>query len=295
MILGAIKSILLLLNLIPIPTLLVVLALLKKIPIKPWQKLMGVLLYELFIPLWININTFIISFNSKTKWQVIGDGALNPKGWYFLMSNHRSWADILVLQKAFNRKIPMLKFFMKRELLWTLPIGGIACWLMDFPIMRRHSKDYLKKHPEQRNRDIETTKKSCEKFKHEPVTIINFLEGTRFTQEKNKKRNSPYQYLLSPKAGGMAFTLATMEGLIHEIIDVTIVYTPSNSSLWDILCNKADSITVHYEIIPVPQELRGDYYNNKEFKRSFQQWLNQRWDKKDNHINSILSENTNDN
>lgn len=295
MILGVIKGALLFANLFPIPILLVIFAALKKIPIKPWQKLMAFCLYDVLTPLWTNINTCIISFGSKTKWQINSHGSLKPKGWYFLMSNHRSWADIMVLQKVFNRKIPMLKFFMKKELLWTLPIGGIACWLMDFPIMQRHSKEYLKKHPGQRNKDIETTKRSCEKFKHEPVTIINFCEGTRFTEEKNKKRSAPYKNLLSAKSGGIAFTLATMEGLLHEIIDVTIVYSPKESSLWDILCNKTDFITVDYEVIKIPQELRGDYYKDKEFKRNFQQWLNQRWAKKDKLIAKILDENTNAN
>jgi len=48
--------------------------------------------------------------------------------------------DILVLEKVFNRKVPMLKFFIKKELLWTLPVAGWAAWLLDFPFMERYHK-----------------------------------------------------------------------------------------------------------------------------------------------------------
>lgn len=291
MILGFLKSILMFLNLLVISTLVVVVGLLRLIPIQPWQKLLTPVLYDFLTPLWINTNSFLMAFGSNTQWEIHKNGELKLNGWYFLVSNHTSWADILVLQKVFNRKIPMLKFFMKRELLWTLPIGGLGCWLMDFPVMHRRSKEYIKKHPKQRSRDIETTRKACEKFKNQPVTIINFLEGTRFTSEKHQNRRSPYQHLLSPKAGGIAFTLATMEGVLHDIIDVTIIYQPKQISLWDILCNKAKKIIVHYDVIPIPPELRGDYYNDKAFKRQFQQWLNQRWKEKDELITQLTGEN----
>ena len=142
---------------------------------------MSYLIYDFFAPLYITINQFIIQFASHTQWTINQSGELHRKGWYFLMANHRSWADILVLQMALNRKTPMLKFFMKKELLWTLPIGGVLAWLLDFPVMQRHTKEYLKKHPDQRNKDIETTRKKCESFKTKPVTIT----GRKDMNKKN--------------------------------------------------------------------------------------------------------------
>lgn len=185
----------------------------------------------------------------------------------------------------------MLKFFMKQDLLWTLPIGGLACYMLDFPFMKRHSKEYLKKHPDQREKDIETTRKACEIYKHKPIAIMNYLEGTRFTQEKHRARHSPYHNLLQPKAGGIALVLATMDDYIHHIIDTTIVYHTDALSLWNFFCGRIPKITVHYEVIPVPKELHGDYYHDKEFRLVFQQWLNQRWLIKDQLINEIRSQN----
>ena len=45
--------------------------------------------------------------------------------WYLMTSNHQSWADILVLQKVTNRRVPSLKFFLKQELIWV-PLLGLA-------------------------------------------------------------------------------------------------------------------------------------------------------------------------
>ena len=53
---------------------------------------------------------------------------------------------------------------------------------------------------------------------------MNFLEGTRFTAAKHAKQESPYRYLLKPKAGGIAFVLAAMDGKIEKMVNVTIAY-----------------------------------------------------------------------
>jgi len=40
--------------------------------------------------------------------------------------------------------------------------------------------------------------------------------------------------------------------------------------------------------LPVASELIGDYFNDMEFKKGFQQWLNDLWAFKDNEIEEIL-------
>ncbi|MFE8730555.1 acyltransferase, partial [Aeromonas hydrophila] len=40
-------------------------------------------------------------------------------------------------------------------------------------------------------------------------------------------------------------------------------------------------IQVRIEELPVDEALIGDYFNDKQFKRGFQEWLNQRWQEKD--------------
>lgn len=289
---GLTTALLLGLNLTIIPIVVIIIAPLKYIPIKPWQRFINWLLHDMVTSFWVDINTGIIKLMTPTEWEITHDAtALNPHGWYFLISNHQTWLDILILQAVFNRKVPSIKFFMKQELLWSLPIGGLACWFLDYPFMKRHSKEYLKKHPEQREKDIETTRQMCQKFKNIPVTITNFVEGTRFSEQKRKLRHSPYQHLLQPKAGGIAFTLATMDGIINHLINATIVYQPS-TSLWDFACGKMKKVHVHFETSTVPEALRGDYYHDKAFRKSFQQWLNQTWAEKDKLITELKEQNS---
>lgn len=288
LLLGLLTTTLLVLNLIFIPTFVILFTFSRMIiRIPAYKRLMDNFLQGSVTTLYHNINKSILKLTG-TQWEIKGSGNLSKKGWYFLMSNHRSWLDILVLQISFNGKIPMLKFFMKQELLWTLPIGGLVCYMLDFPFMKRHSKEYLRKHPEQRDKDMQTTKQKCEKFKDMPTSIMNFLEGTRFTTKKHRSRQSPYINLLAPKAGGMAFVLEAMGGTLKEIIDTTIIYSNPNISIWQFLCGKLDRITVEYEVIPIPPEIIGDYSHDKEFRKQFQQWLNNRWQLKDEKISKLL-------
>lgn len=285
--LGILVATLLSINLIVIPIFVIIVALLRLlIPINRVKNAVNYFLQDIVTWVYIKINEYILKLTGTT-WEIKNHGELRRNGWYFLVSNHRSWLDIIVLQIAFNGKIPMLKFFMKQELIWTIPIGGLSVYLLDFPFMKRHSKEFLRKHPEQRDKDMLTTKKKCEKFKHIPTTIMNFVEGTRFTPQKHAVRSSPYENLLPPKAGGMAFVLEAMDGTLKEIVDTTIVYSNPNISLWDFVCGKLKKITVSYEVIPVPDEIIGDYYHDKAFRRQFQHWLNQRWHIKDTLIEKL--------
>jgi 1-acyl-sn-glycerol-3-phosphate acyltransferase len=237
--------------------------------------------------LWTDCNAFIYKLFLPTRFTVKGLEGLKENDWYILVANHQSWLDILVLFKVFNRKIPTLKFFMKRELLWQLPVASQACWLMGFPFMKRYSKEFLKKHPELKGKDIESTKQSCAKFKTMPSAILNFIEGGRFTLSKHQRQGSPYRFLLKPKAGGVAFALTVLSDTVHCILDVTVVYPDGNTFL-DFLCGKVKNIIVDVEAIPVTAELSGDYENDRESRTYFQQWLNQRWQKKDEKIDHIL-------
>jgi 1-acyl-sn-glycerol-3-phosphate acyltransferase len=121
--------------------------------------------------------------STRSTWDVRGVDQLQEKDWYLVLSNHQSWVDILVLQKVLNRRIPMLKFFLKKELIWV-PFLGLAWWALDFPFMKRYSKKFLAANPHLKGKDLDRTKKACEKFKHTPVSVMNFVEGTRFTPGK---------------------------------------------------------------------------------------------------------------
>ncbi len=282
---GLIVALLLLINLLFLPSLAILIAGVRLItPIKKWRDGIDYFLHEMLPPAWWGTNNLIMDFFLKTHWNIQADANLNRKHWYFLISNHQSWLDILVLGKVFNARVPMLKFFIKQELLWALPIGGLAAYVMGFPFMRRYSKSYLKKHPEKIGQDLETTRKACLKFKNQPVTVINFLEGTRATPDKRKKLASPYQHLLPPRAGGLSFVINAMSGLMQEIIDVTIIYPPRKFNLWDFVCGRVEEIKIIYRLIPITPDLLGNYYEDQDFRVHFQHWLNQTWREKDQLI-----------
>lgn len=261
-------------------------ALLQLIPISGWKKACGKFLHA--IPVWWTaINNFIFNLFARTVWDIQGTEQLNEKDWYLLISNHQSWADILVLGYVLNHKAPTLNFFMKRELLWTLPFAGLAAWLVGCPVLYRHTKEYLAKHPEQKGKDVEITHKACEKFKTMPTTVINFIEGTRFTPEKKQKQDSPYQNLLRPRAGGVAFSLAAMHEYFNKIVNVTIVYSPDKATIWDYFCGRIKKITVRVEVLPITESMIGDYENDREYRIKFQGYLNDLWAKKDKLISDL--------
>lgn len=238
---------------------------------------------------WIYVNKFIIWLTIDTKFEVHGKGKLSRKGQYFLISNHQAWTDVLVLEQVFGGKIPTLMFFMKRELIWMLPVLGFACWVSGFPFVARYSASYLKKHPDKKGHDLEITQKSCERFDQHPVTIVNFLEGTRFTKLKHEQQSSPYDYLLKPKVTGFAFVLAAMGESLQDILNVTIIYPEGRHSLWDFVCGRIRKIIVHYEVIKIASELRG-VYDNRNYRAALQKWLSPKWQNKDvlikEHIDS---------
>lgn len=260
---------------------LYLLALLKLIPIEPLRVLLSrglVVIAET----WIGINNAIIALFSSVRWQVEGLEGLSKKQWYFVVSNHQSWSDILVLQRTFNRRIPFLKFFLKQELI-KVPLLGLAWWALDFPFMKRYSKAEIEKNPALKGKDLETTRAACEKFQHFPTSVMNFLEGTRFTQAKHDHQQSPFRYLLKPKSGGAAFTLGAMSGKLKTLLDITIVYPQTApKTLFAFLGGTVSNVKViiRQQIIP-EWASQGDYENDAAFRERFQQWINELWTDKD--------------
>lgn len=280
---GSITVLLLVLNTLFWGLFLFPVALLKILPLNVWRKYINKVL-DTIACCWIYCNNIGLSITRKIDWQVSGIENLSNKSWYLVIANHQSWTDIVVLQKIFTGKIPFLKFFLKKELIWV-PVLGLAWWALDFPFMRRYSQSFLLKHPQLKGKDIEITKKACQKFKDIPVSIMNFVEGTRFTQEKHTKQESPYKNLLKPKSGGIGFVFSTMGSMITSILDVTIVYPQGRPSFWDFLCGRVNVIKVHVEEIPVTEDFVGDYIDDPVFRNKFQQWLNDLWHEKDIRIN----------
>ena len=229
---------------------------------------------------WVGFNVAIQKLTMKTQWDVSGLEKLNPNGWYLVLSNHQSWVDIFALQRIFYKRIPFLKFFIKKELFW-FPIMGQAWWALDFPFMKRYSKDFLGKNPHLKGKDIEITLKACEKFKKIPVSVMNFVEGTRFSLHKQSVQKSPYKNLLRPKAGGISYVLMAMGRQLDNILDVTITYSDGPNGFWSFLCGKIERINVRVKTLPVPEDLIGDNQLDDSLKEKIQNWLNALWAEKD--------------
>lgn len=233
------------------------------------------------------ISVKIIKLTNKVEFDYQVDGHLSKNDWYLMMSNHLSWLDIVILTEFAADRIPAPKFFLKKELIW-LPFIGVGAWALDMPFMQRYNSAFIAKNPHLKGKDIATTKKSCEKFKLQPTTVINFVEGSRFTTEKHRLRNSPYQKLLPPKAGGIAFTLAAMGELFNSVLDVTIMYPKtSGSAIVALLSGKLKTVVLRVKVQAVNKAIIGDYFNDENFRVEFQSWLNHTWQEKDQQINEM--------
>ena len=244
---------------------------------------------------WLASNGWVFCANmthrllTRTRFDIRGLEAVQLNHWCLLLSNHQTWVDILVLIRVFFRRVPPYKFFIKKELLW-LPMMGLSFWALDFPIMQRYSKDFIEKHPHLKGQDLEATRRACEKFKTQPVTIMNFVEGTRFTDVKHQKQKSPYKHLLKPRAGGTALVVYAMGEVLEQIVDVTIVYPHGVPGLWAYFCGRTREIIVDIRRIRVTPDLIGNYFNDDDFKDHFQQWINAVWADKDALMDAYLAE-----
>ena len=178
------------------------------------------------------MNSFWMDLVRPIRWDA-GPGSGRHASLLPVTSNHQSWADILVLQYQLNRRMPFL----------VLPQAGADLGAGDRPVlvgagvsfMKRFSKEYLAKHPEKRGEDLATTRRACERYRTNPVSVFNFLEGTRFTEDKHAEQASPYRHLLKPRAGGIAFVIDAMGEQLSALINITIHYPdgrPASGTSW---------------------------------------------------------------
>ena len=254
------------------------------LPIESWKRLCTKWIIAIG-ECWIFCNGLWIKLLHKPEWTVSGFDSLNQSEWYLTMANHQSWADIFVLQGITNRKIPMLKFFMKDVLIWV-PVIGLAWWALDMPFLKRYTQEQVKKNPSLRGKDVIEMKKSFGRFARYPVSIFSFAEGTRFTEAKHASQNSPYKKLLRPKSGGIGLTLSTMP-YIKKVLDFTIKYDSNDRTFWDFLCGRMSKVKIQVKIIDVPESLvQKNYAEDKKFREELKEWLYCIWEEKNRFLNN---------
>jgi 1-acyl-sn-glycerol-3-phosphate acyltransferase len=281
---GAIAGTVLVLNTLVMFTLMIPPALIKLVlPLDGVRRVCDMALNAL-ASRWVANNSVWIAAVSPAPWDVQGLDGLHQRGWYLVSSNHQSWVDILVLQRVFHDRIPFLKFFLKRELIWV-PVIGLAWWALDFPFMKRGRGG-----AGARTNDLQTTRDACEKFKRIPTSVINFVEGTRFTPAKHAKQQSPYRHLLKPKIGGLGVALATMGEQFEALLDVTIAYPGGSPTMWQFLCGGVPVVRVRVQQREIPSTMLGsDPVGDKAYRQRISEWVGGQWADKDAVLDELLA------
>ena len=237
---------------------------------------------------WIGTNVRGLKAGGRIEWQVTQPDGLSMDAWYLVTCNHRSWVDIVVVQWLFNRRIPLLKFFLKKELFWV-PVLGLCWWALEYPFMKRYPRAVLEKRPDLRGKDLETARQACERFRQVPVSVLNFLEGTRFSPAKAARQQSPYAHLLLPRAGGVAQVVSSLGDRLRSWLDVTIVYPDGTPSFWDLISGRIRRISVHVQELPVNAAWVGrDYDADPSFRAALQGFVSDLWAQKDARIAGML-------
>jgi 1-acyl-sn-glycerol-3-phosphate acyltransferase len=240
---------------------------------------------------WIGVNNRLLDTDGSTRWDVDIPDNLDHEGCYLVLCNHQSWVDILVLQRCFNRRLPLLRFFLKRQLIWV-PVLGLCWWALDFPFMRRASREELAKRPELRGRDLESARLACEKFRHVPVAMMSFPEGTRRRGAK-AEATTDHGHLLAPKAGGLGQVIYALGERLDGCVDVTVAYRmPANGAdrgfdgeppgFWELLRGDIEEIRVRAVLRTIPEDLVGmNFTEDLEARGRLQSWLRAIWAEKD--------------
>lgn len=230
---------------------------------------------------WIGLNLWWMRRWLKPNLTIRTPETLSPNQWWLVISNHRSWTDIFILFMALHRRIPMPRFFLKHQLIW-IPIVGLAFWALEFPFMRRFSREQIAQNPKLATIDRESTERICRQARRTPITIFNFIEGTRFTVAKRDAQNSPFRHLLRPKAGGIAQVISLLGDQLDGILDVTISYENPSPTFWGFLCGKEAPITLEARQVAVPEWMfNANYHQEPQHKERFHAWINSLWQEKD--------------
>ncbi|WP_350560190.1 acyltransferase [Psychrobacter sp. CAL346-MNA-CIBAN-0220] len=243
---------------------------------------------------WINSNNALIDNILPYKdWRISLPDDVHSHGKYLLISNHQSWVDTSIVQYISENRLPLTRFFTKFELIY-IPVVGQAFYFLDFPMMRRHSKEAVAKNPALKGKDIEEAKRACALLRNKPFTLLNYLEGTRFTQSKHDKQNAPYTHLLKPRAGGLSLAIDALGADIDGILDMTIVYpdgVPTYSDLWK---GNIKRLGVDVRHIEMPEALfkgiQNGGYEDEAIKAQMFDWLDHAWQQKDQRITDMLAE-----
>jgi 1-acyl-sn-glycerol-3-phosphate acyltransferase len=225
---------------------------------------------DLIIDYWVGGNRLIFSafgiFKDETRWENADR-----------LSRHR-WYLAIILQTIFKRT-PAIKFFTKRQLLF-IPFFGQAMWCLGFPYVRRMSREQIAANPALLELDRQAIRDASQGFRNHPTTVLNFLEGTRFTPAKHAAQNARFKALLNPKSGGLAMVLSALEQEIDCLIDVTIDYPDRIPTFWEFMKGESPRVEVLAQCLEIPSYVK-DAANDDDRRRAVEAWVEDLWRAKD--------------
>lgn len=239
---------------------------------------------------WCAFNGWIMRHLLPTRWTIRGDEHVTRGRTYLLMANHRSWNDLFAMMVAFTNHVPPYKVFIKQQLIW-LPIVGQVVWALDFPFMKRYTREQIEADPGLKGRDVETTRRMFARYGDRQVTIFNFVEGTRITPAKHAAQQSPYRHLLKPRAGGVAYAIRAIGDKLDAVLDVTFYYVGGPWSFWDLFCGLVPEVIVDVREIQPPAAIaEGDYSTDDAAREAAQAWITEIWNDKDALLEQLAAE-----
>ena len=183
-------------------------------------------------------------------------GHINP----IVVCNHQSWFDIPLVQELITAQGPIVRFLVKRELVWV-PIIGWICLVLNFPRLRRSGSKT------DRAEDYKAITRAVQSSDVMPGALLIFAEGTRFTPSKQIDQASPYPNLLRPKVGGFRILL-DHAAPDQPVLDVSIAYLSGDSHFWHCLHGGAPVIKIKVDVYRA-----GDITD-------IEAWLTARWSEK---------------
>lgn len=237
---------------------------------RPWFRRVSNRIYRAAV----RVDNVLLRRISGASWNV-EELTLDCSRPHIVLSNHRSWADILILQSIVATRGPIVKFLCKRELVYV-PIFGLIILAFDFPVLRRRSRggnDPAHRRDDDRRRVTAASAALLDS----PAAILSFAEGTRFTEAKREALGGPYEHLLPPRAGGLAAMIEALAPAGGMIVDLTLAY-PRVVSFWEFLGGAAGPVNVKQETIPIADVPPG----------CAREWLNDRWRRKNALLQSPI-------
>lgn len=235
---------------------------------RPWFRRAAARIYRAAV----RVDNVLLRRVSRASWRVRALN-LDPTRPHIVLSNHRSWADIFLVQSLIATRGPIVTFLCKRELLYV-PIFGLIILAFDFPVLRRQALRGIAA-GSRRGDDRRRVTEAAAALLESPAAILSFAEGTRFTVAKRDANrrvagDGQYEYLLPPRAGGLAAMIEALAPGGGSIVDLTLAY-PRPSTFWEFLGGTAGSVEVAWETIPIATVESEDATN----------WLNDRWRRKE--------------